>query len=259
MHIMKTKQNKSKNNKTKRNRKITNNIIGYIHVCQKGNWHKSYDMLMHSVKKYGLYDRLKELRIGIVNDEGIMIEDKRFEDPKIKIIFIGKSKHYERPTLLHMKQYSYIDSPDTLYFYLHTKGIRHFGTKNEATVVKWIKDMLYWNIQLWKKAVDILQKYDTYGCNTSKRNNHYSGNFWWTTAKHVQTLPNKITEDYTAPEDWITVNTHFSNYNKAYSDNHVMGYCVNNCEPDFKEPGDEEYGKTFSTPEFTKHHYLTKY
>ena len=254
---MNTRKNKPRKNKSIKHK--SNPIIGYIHVCQKGEWRKSYDILMTSIKKYGLYDRVTELRVGIVNDKGILEEDKRFEDPKIKIIYIGKSKNYERPTLLHMKQHCYIDPPDTLYFYLHTKGIRHFGTINEPLVVKWMKDMLYWNIQLWKKAVNILQKYDTYGCNVSKVNNHYSGNFWWTTAKHVQTLPNKIPEYYTAPEDWITLNTHFFHYNKAYSENHVMGYCANNCEPDYKEPGDKEYAKTFQTPEFKKNNTMIKY
>lgn len=258
---MNTKKHKSRVNKTisKKNKNVTNTIIGYIHVCQKGNWQKSYDILMDYIKKYGLYNRTKEIRVGIVNDEGKIIEDKRFEDPKIKIIYIGKSKNYERPTLLHMKQHSYLDAPNTLYFYLHTKGIRHFGTKNEPVVMKWIKDMLHWNIELWKKAVDVLQKYDTYGCNVSKTNNHYSGNFWWTTAKHVQTLPNKIPDYYTAPEDWITINTHFFNYNKEYSENHVMGFCANNCEPDFEEPFDNEYAKTFTTPEFKKHNRMIKY
>jgi hypothetical protein len=254
---MSTRKIKPRKNKTIKSNK--NNIVGYIHVCQKGNWQKSYDMLMDCIKKHGLYDRVSELRVGIVNDKGILIEDKRFEDPKIKIIYIGTSKNYERPTLLHMKQYSFIDSPNTLYFYLHTKGIRHFGTKLESTVVSWIKDMLYWNIQLWKKAVDVLQKYDTYGCNVSKTTNHYSGNFWWTTAKHVQTLPNKIPDYYTAPEDWITLNTHFFNYNKAYDDNHIMGYCANNCEPDYKEPFHKSYLKTFETPEFKKNNRMIKY
>jgi hypothetical protein len=228
----------TKKHKLKRTYSIKNNssIIGYIHVCQKGKWQKSYDMLMHSMKKYGLYDKVKEIRVGVVNKEGVLIEDIRFSDSKIKIIYIGKEEEYERPTLLHMKKYSYIDSSNTLYFYLHTKGIRHFGKPYEPTIIKWIKDLLYWNIQLWKKAVQILKTYDTYGCNMN--NIHYAGNFWWSTAKHIQTLPNHIPDYYTAPEDWITINSHFYEYNRLYSDNHVMGYCVNNCYPKYKKPYD---------------------
>jgi hypothetical protein len=109
---MKTKKQKSNKNKSRKN--VTNTIIGYIHVCQKGNWQKSYDILMDYIKKYGLYEKVKEIRVGVVNDEGALIEDKRFEDPKIKIIYIGKSKNYERPTLLHIKQYSFIDETNTL-------------------------------------------------------------------------------------------------------------------------------------------------
>ena len=28
----------------------SSNIIGYIHICQKGEWKKSYDLLMNSLK-----------------------------------------------------------------------------------------------------------------------------------------------------------------------------------------------------------------
>lgn len=197
------------------------NIIGYIHVCQKGEWQKSYDLLLEYIKKYGLYDNIKELRIGVVNDMGDLIEDRRFTDKKIKIIYVGKSDKYERPTLLHMKKSSELDCPDTLYFYLHTKGISHFNTEFEKPVLVWIKDMLYWNIQLWENVIDILENYSTYGCNYNGI--HYSGNFWWSTLKHIQSLPNEIPDYYTAPEDWVTKN----------KDNI---YCANNCENNYKNP-----------------------
>ena len=200
------------------------NIIGYMHVCQKDKWTKSYDMLMSSIKKYGLYDKMKELRIGVVNDSGVLIPDERLNDPKIKIIYVGTNVEYERPTLLHMKHSK--DGDDTMYFYLHTKGIRHFGTKNEDAVLKWINDLLYWNIQLWRNAVFKLSKYETYGCNY--KNIHYSGNFWWATKKHINKLPSTIPDYYTAPEDWILVN----------KDNM---YCVNNCGKQFKRPYPKDF------------------
>lgn len=202
------------------------NIIGYIHVCQKGDWTKSYDIIMKYIKKYGLYENINELRIGIVNDTGNIIHDPRFDDNKIKIIYVDKSDNYERPTLLHMKKFANIDSDNTIYFYLHTKGIRHFNTKNEYVVIKWIKDMLYWNIQLWKNAVDKLDKYDTYGCNFN--GTHYSGNFWWTTKQHVQKLDDIIPAYYTAPEDWIATN----------KDNL---YCCNNCKDSFISPYPDDF------------------
>jgi hypothetical protein len=97
---------------------------------------------------------------------------------------------------------SEIDDKDTLYFYLHTKGISHFKTLKEKPVIDWINLMLYWNITKWNLALENLKVYDTYGCN-KVRNGHYSGNFWWARQTHIQTLQTYIEDYYTAPEDWI--------------------------------------------------------
>lgn len=198
-----------------------NNIIGYIHVCQKDGWKKSYDMLIKDIKASGLYDNTKEIRIGIVNDDGIKIEDDRFLDDKIQIIYVGKSAEYERPTLLHMKASTEKDSHGTLYYYLHTKGIQHFNTKNEPYVIKWINSMLDINIKNWRNAVDKLKTYETYGCHYNKV--HYSGNFWWATKAHIEKLSDNIPDYYTAPEDWILTNKDGL-------------YCDFNCGDEFKPP-----------------------
>lgn len=212
-------------------------LIGYIHVCQKGEWERSYDLLMNCIKKYGLYENVQEIRVGVVNEKGKLIKNDRFNDPKINIIYIGKEEEYERPTLLHMRKSSIKE--DVFYFYLHTKGISHYHTIYEKPVLNWIKDMLYWNIELWKKAVSILEKKNTYGCNFNGR--HYSGNFWWATSKHIQTLPSKILAYYIAPEDWI--HSKLSNI-----------YCVHNCIPNFKLP----YPKKLYTRRNIKHKKRTK-
>ena len=205
------------------------NIVGYIHICQKDEWKKSFDMLMESLKTHGLYKRSNKIRVGVVNGTGNKIEDERFNDPKLEIIHIGKDDAYERPTLLHMKNSCVTDPNGTLYYYLHTKGIRHFGTKHETSVTEWMKSMSYWNIELWKEVVDKLKTHETYGCHYN--NVHYVGNFWWSTAEHVKKLSDKIPDYYTAPEDWILTN----------KDNM---YCANNCGDDFKLPYDPEIYKS---------------
>ena len=177
-------------------------IIGYIHICQKEGWKKSFDILIDAIKKSNLYQNITEIRCGIVNDVGTFIDDDRFHDSKIKIIHVNTSEQYERPTLLHMRIQSDIDPIDTKYFYLHTKGIRHFNTTNEEFVLEWINTMLYWNIDKWDFAVDKLNEYDTYGCYYNGTT-HYSGNFWWARSSHIQKLPTIIESYYTAPEDWI--------------------------------------------------------
>ena len=177
-------------------------IIGYFHICQKGDWKKSFDMIFNYVKNYGLYDATSEIRLGIVSDDGNIIEDYRLHNSKFKRIFEGNSSLYERPTLLHMRNSCDSDGHDTVYWYLHTKGLRHFGTPKESYVIDWIKLMLYWNIQKWRNALDVLNSHNTYGINILGMV-FYSGNFWWARAEHVSHLPTQIEDYYTAPEDWI--------------------------------------------------------
>ena len=179
------------------------NIIGYFHICQKEGWKKSFDLIFPVIKSSGLYDATNEIRIGIVNESGThIIEDERLNDPKFNIIFCKSCDEYERPTLYHMRIHADVDQGNNLYWYVHSKGISHFGKSNESCIIDWINYMLYWNIEKWKIAIVILSQYDTYGCNEIK-NLHYSGNFWWTKSSHLKDLPVFIDSYYTAPEDYI--------------------------------------------------------
>jgi hypothetical protein len=178
-------------------------IIGYIHVCQRGDWRRSFSLLINAVKNSQLYDNVNIIRIGVVNDVGAVMEDPLLKDAKFEVLYLGASAQYERPTLLHMRAQAENDPVDTVYFYLHTKGIKHFGTNKERNVIGWINLMLYWNIVRWRYATEILKTYNIYGCDYLI--NHFSGNFWWATAKHIQKLPKTIASYYVAPEFWVTL------------------------------------------------------
>jgi hypothetical protein len=193
-------------------------IIGYIHVCKLNNWEKSFDMLYDCLISSKLYENTDIIRIGILkNDDDTIITDERLLDPKFEIVYIGKPKEYERPTLLHMQKSSFTDPSNTKYYYLHTKGIKHFGTKKEKNVIDWINLMLYWNIERWETAIERLKTHPTYGCNVVK-NLHYSGNFWWANIDHIKTLPNHIGLRYIDPENWICVklNNIYSEFNSGF-------------------------------------------
>jgi hypothetical protein len=106
-----------------------------------------------------------------------------------------------------MKKSSENENKDTKYFYCHTKGIRWFGTDKEQNVVDWIKLLLYWNIENYKIAINILNDYDTYGCNYYKEDtinpSHYSGNFFWVKSSYLQVLDEHINGGYNDPEFWV--------------------------------------------------------
>lgn len=183
-------------------------IIVYIHICQIGEWKRSYQMIMDSIQQSGLHNTAHEIRCGVLTDITI---DRRFaeNDPKIHIIYEGRPAEYERPTLLHMRRSAESDPHDTQYLYCHTKGIRWFDTPQEPYIVDWIKFMIYWNIERWINATDILGKFDTYGCeyhDFSQLPRHYSGNFFWTTTYHLKTLTDFIGPEYNDPEFWLCSN-----------------------------------------------------
>lgn len=180
------------------------NIICYFHICQKTHWQKSFDMIFDRIKSSSLYEQTHEIRLGVVYDNQFT-DDARFHDPKMSIIHQGPASAYERPTLLHIKTASLADPSNTLYYYVHTKGLQHFDTPRESHVLDWIKLMLYWNIERWQLAMESVTKeeYWTYGCNFTGI--HYSGNFWWSKKSHIARLSNTIPDYYTAPEDWVTM------------------------------------------------------
>jgi hypothetical protein len=182
-------------------------ITGYIHICQTGDWYRSLSMIFTKIKETGLYDIVDVIRCGVLNNNLTIINCDILNDPKIQIVYVGYPSEYERPTLLHMQKSSQTDPPDTKYFYFHTKGLRWFNTPNEPNVVDWIKLLLYWNVDKYPNAIDILDNYDTYGCNYYKADrinpSHYSGNFFWVKSSYLKRLDEYIGNGYNDPEFWL--------------------------------------------------------
>lgn len=177
-------------------------IRGVIHVCQTGNWKRSFDILLRALLASGLYEATESIDVCIVSD-GPPSTLPGF--PKMKCIRVGLPGVYERPSLLHLRQRANEDSEEVLYWYLHTKGLRWFGTDREQNVLDWIDLMLHWNVTKWKDAVARLSEgYDAYGCGQStEMSNHYSGNFWWARGSHLRRLPGSIEPGYNEPELWL--------------------------------------------------------
>lgn len=201
-------------------------IIGYIHVCQASEWWTdAFDTLWEDIVRSGLYEASEEIRVCVVNSE--LVQDERFNDPKIKLFFLGSEAQYERPTLLHMREQA--EKEVAAYYYLHTKGLRHYGQPTFEYVQAWIQVLLHANVTRWRDAYDIISndRADTYGCLYNKL--FYVGNFWWSSSKHVKTLPKTIGKDYCAPEWWVTrkqfirIANEFKYYGEPYSNLPPLG------------------------------------
>ena len=76
-------------------------IIGYIHICQKGEWKRSFNMLINSIRQSNLYDNTSVIRIGVINDGQSLIDDSILQDTKFQVkksLSIKLDK--ERPIIL---------------------------------------------------------------------------------------------------------------------------------------------------------------
>lgn len=88
--------------------------------------------------------------------------------------------------------------------YVHTKGItslkRHLLSGNHQDFMKYYywRQYLNWGVlERWKECVDALDQHDIAGINyQTDPTNHYSGNFWWATTKHIRSLPDPETKDW---------------------------------------------------------------
>jgi hypothetical protein len=90
----------------------------------------------------------------------------------------------EIETMKIIKEYASNNIDDKI-CYIHTKGV----TKDNECITEWRNYMFYFCCEMYKDRLENLNTFDT--CGVDLRNtpvNHYSGNFWWATAKHINSL-----------------------------------------------------------------------
>lgn len=139
---------------------------------------------------------------------------------KYKIVeTIPNDKTAERFTLLKIKKY--IKDGDKL-LYIHTKGV----TKPDVEAVQyWRQFMEYFLIAKHTNCIADLDNYDAVGIMWREHpSKHFSGNFWWTTAKYFLKLPDKIGPEWIDPEMFIGL---ANPRHKSYSDTLIPTYVMN--------------------------------
>jgi hypothetical protein len=128
---------------------------------------------------------------------------------------------FERFTLLSIKDY--IDDNDKI-LYIHSKGVMRSILNPEFSegIIHWRNFMEYYLIYKHNDCIDLLDNYDTVGVNYGSSNTpkHYSGNFWWSTAKYFLTLDNYIGDGPCDPEFYLCQKTD-KNYEIARNTNAI--------------------------------------
>ena len=158
------------------------NIYGFHHICFKNNGQQIFEEQLQKIKDSGLYDRSNKIFCSLLGQRNNYVLPDKYE-----IIYENeKMDVYERPILRYMYDNSSIN--EGKYWYIHTKGIRHYQTPNENPVRDWRNYMEYFIITKWQQCVNDLNNYDVVGVSLQREPKiHYSGNFWWSKSSYIKT------------------------------------------------------------------------
>jgi tetratricopeptide (TPR) repeat protein len=172
-----------------------NKIAIFYHLFQTDDyeWEKLYHQQINSLIVSGLYDKCDFIHVGINGDKELP-----FVLDKIKFHY-NENRILEANTLQSLWEFCN-KNEDYKVFYFHSKGVTHKNNFHcETTTNAWRLYLEYFVIHNWKTCAEDLDKYDCVGPEWVDRNSinnindldfvpHFSGNFWWASAKYISTL-----------------------------------------------------------------------
>ena len=197
----------------------TGKIFVFFHIyCNAHN-----EVLEDQIRKMifsGLYKRCDAIFCFLTGEINFIQKNKDIigkSGKKFIIADVGiNDTSRERYTLLKIK--NFIREGDK-FLYIHTKGCTEYNEVYDKTPefypkYYWRTYMEYFLLANYKKCLTYLDEYDTIGVNYLVSNEwwwkcpaHYSGNFWWCTAKYFLTLSDEIDPgNYWAPESYVLSN-----------------------------------------------------
>lgn len=200
------------------NKKLDN--VCFIHSCTLTDTTEILDELLLLINDTKLYDSLDQIYV-------INIGNKipQYDLEKVKVInYSDNPKLFEIPTINLMNIFSKFHK-NTKVLYLHTKGSSYGNS--QPTIDDWKNYMLYFLIEQHKVCMDLLDIYDTVGCNYQDTpHKHYSGNFWWAHGSYLSKLP-QITSGIRHDAEWwvlsnntvnkhVLYNTYINHYHDVY-------------------------------------------
>jgi len=176
---------------------IVNNNTCFIHVATIGNYQHIFDEIVSYID----FKYFKNIYVNIAGDGKLVFGPEMKElSPRHKL------EEFEFSTLNILRDFSKKNSNSNI-CYIHTKGA---STGNNICIDEWRQYMLYFNLKDVSNIENILKEYDTCGVDlVDTPVKHYSGNFWWSTAKHINNLinpkdlPTVLSERHKG-EFWIT-------------------------------------------------------
>jgi hypothetical protein len=215
-------------------------VAVFSHNYLRNHWKDVVNEQLELLFTSGLYSRADKILYGVFSDtdESYYEFTKMVEhvdvDVKIEIVRYEKNV-FEYPTLIHLQTYCQI-VPNAVVLYYHSKSTSR--PSEDINLHSWRRCLEYFNIELWKKSVKnlITDTHDVCGALYVEYfaflnyvfKNYYSGNFWWASAKYINTLPNlslivsSPEINRTEAEMWIGKSSH--RWASYYSENVTEWY-----------------------------------
>jgi hypothetical protein len=143
------------------------------------------------IKESKLIDNVQFIYICFVGSDNIPLNESDIlkYNQKNNIYFKKLSDNlleYELPTLNFLYNFC-LENTTYNVLYLHTKNV---GKEINYCIEDQIEYMLYFLVTKWDICMQSLNKYDVCGVDLRQMPSlHFSGNFWWTKADNVCSLP----------------------------------------------------------------------
>jgi len=214
-------------------------INGWMHIACMLNGYEIACELHGRLLQSGLYDVANKINISLVgniNQQVKLIGNVFSRYDKYKVIYQSENiTNYEWPCLLHMQEHALGSC-----FYIHSKGASN-ETRPDVPV------NIQTNLRLWRDLMChyVISKHDLCNkiidsgidacgpllTNSNSTQQHFSGNFWWASDKHIKSLPVEVDRaNRNKAETWITNMTgKFYNLYEAPQNADFYGFdgCVN--------------------------------
>jgi len=167
--------------------------------------------LLECLKASNILERLTYL---CINNTGLKLDEAAIErkySPAKVIHCLNTTHEFENPTIKLLYSFCKLN-PDYKVLYMHTKGVSYASNHVFLPGVKsWNRFMRHCLLDYFTQCLTLLKIYDTVGCNFRSieygNPKHYSGNYWWATARYISTLPIAYLKDKYDPEFWLLQNT----------------------------------------------------
>lgn len=188
-------------------------IAIFYHIAQMGMGAFIYQQQLHRLYTSGLIQVADYIHFGMNGDQEL------FNVPSKAVVKQNQNWKEETETLIDLKNFAE-QNADYKILYFHTKGV----SKGTLIANAWRLMMEHFVIDKWKECVEMLDEYDCVGSNLNSVGEtlwtdgtttkpvegtyNFTGNFWWSNAKHIQTLDHKfLSSDYRIDRElWIGSN-----------------------------------------------------